>query len=329
MRVAPSLAVSSLLVVLAFVAPARAEPWFGWGDARLEEAYIDGDFDVEDVTAMHLGRGHVATSALHGRSWLTLKGFYAERPNGLHEVGAIAVLGIALDKVAAGPSHITRDRPILIADGNARAAPSSTPPSPSPSPSPSASPSPSPPPPPPPRRAPLPVTPAVARSCVVAAWRASGLGADDARIDAMIARARQSAVLPEARFRAMRLVDSSAKTDTTTTTDTQRLYDAAGANLWLEARLTWRLDRLIYADDEPTIERVRLERQDARARITARVLDALFAWQRAWVELAASLDGSREQTEAVLRMGEAEAALDVLTGGWFVAWRAERGSTPR
>ena len=38
----------------------------------------------------------------------------------------------------------------------------------------------------------------------------------------------------------------------TTGTDTSRLRDSAGANVGLEARLTWRFDRLIYADDAET-----------------------------------------------------------------------------
>jgi len=296
---------AALLSIVVVAGPARAEPWFGWHDGRLEDRYLDGDFDADDVVALRLGRGHVGASDLHGRSWLTLKGFYAERASGVRELGITLILGLAFDKIAAGRVHRTRDAFRGFADGAA------------------AKPTPAPPPAPK-----LPVTPAVARACVAAAWKASGLGVDDARIDAIIARARQSAALPEARFRAMRLVDSSGSSTTSTATDSQRLYDAMGAKLWLEARLTWRLDRLVYADDEPTLERVRLERQDARARISARVLDALFAWQRAWLELAASIDGSREQMEAAVRMAEAEAALDVLTSGWFGSWRTSLSAGP-
>ena len=38
--------------------------------------------------------------------------------------------------------------------------------------------------------------------------------------------------------------------------DGSTLYDAIGANLVLELRLTWRLDRLVYAGDEATLLRV-------------------------------------------------------------------------
>ncbi len=115
----------------------------------------------------------------------------------------------------------------------------------------------------------------------------------------------------------MRLWDDASHATTLATTDDTSYYDAIGANLVLELRLTWRLDWLLYAGDEPTLERVRLERQDARARVAARTLEALFAWQRAAVTVGGAVAGSPERVEASLRAAEAEATLDVLTGGWF------------
>ena len=85
----------------------------------------------------------------------------------------------------------------------------------------------------------------------------------------------------------------------------------------LELRLTWRLDRLLYAGDEPTLERVRLERLDARSRLATRTLEVLFTWERATVELRQATTGSPEETSARLRASEARATLDVLTAGWF------------
>ena len=115
----------------------------------------------------------------------------------------------------------------------------------------------------------------------------------------------------------MRLWDDAAHATTLATTDDTSYYDAIGANLVLELRLTWRLDRLLYAGDEPTLERVRLERQDARTRVATRTLEALFAWQRAGDRGGGAPPGSPEKAEAQLRGAEAEATLDVLTGGWF------------
>ena len=110
-------------------------------------------------------------------------------------------------------------------------------------------------------------------------------------------------------------------------TDTST-YDIAGANLYLEGRLTWRLDRLLYADDEPTLERTRLERQDARERVAAKVVDSLFQWQRALIAERGAVAGSKEAIDASLRLAEAEAALDILTGGWFGGWVARQGPLP-
>jgi hypothetical protein len=162
------------------------------------------------------------------------------------------------------------------------------------------------------------LTPRLARAVVGAAFRASGLGDGDARLAAVVSRARWSAVLPEARVRAVRFEDARLSLDTGT--DSARWRDSTGANVGFEGRLTWRLDRLLYADDEPAFERMKLERHDARVRIAGKALDALFHWQRAWVDLRSlpeSSRGTREETDAALRVLEAEATLDVLTGGWF------------
>lgn len=137
----------------------------------------------------------------------------------------------------------------------------------------------------------------------------------------MVARARASAALPEARFRAMRVVLDGSHAGVIP--DDTSTYATAGADMWLEGRLTWRLDRLLYADDEPTLERVRLERQDARTRVAGKVLDALFQWQRAWFSVHTATPGTREATDATLRLIEAEAGLDVMTGGWFGVWIEE------
>ncbi|MDB4941317.1 MAG: hypothetical protein JWP97_851, partial [Labilithrix sp.] len=156
------------------------------------------------------------------------------------------------------------------------------------------------------------------------------LAPDDARLDGIVSRARWSALLPEARLRATRYDDQRLSTDAST--DTSRLKDSTAANVGLEARLTWRLDRVLYADDEPSFERLRLEHHDARMRVAARTLEALFQWSRASVELryaqAASREAreppgrpSRDELEAALRVVEAEATLDVLTGGWFTSAR--------
>jgi hypothetical protein len=240
-----------------------------------------------------------------GPTWVSVFAFYEEAPKSAFEaqgerrgVGGGIELGIALDRLAFGrnvipsgpravpdPTSETESRP--ASTGGAR----------------------------PPPMVSLPV----ARACVAAAWRAQRLD-DDGRLDAIVSRARASGLLPEARLRALRGLDESASLNTTS--DEQRYTGGTGANLALEARLTWRLDRLLYIDDEPTFERIRLERHDTRWRIASRVLDVLFRWQRARSELERATLGTQEEVEAEIRATEAAATLDVLTNGWFGAWLA-------
>ena len=283
----------SALCAILIADSAQADPLFGWGENALEDRFLDGDLDEEDHAAMRLGH-HTGTTDVHGQSWFSLVGFTKELLSGEREVGGILVLGLALDRISDGPVHRLVDPPKPL--------PTPSPPSP---PAPEAS------------KASIVLAPALARECVAAALRASGLGVDDARIDALVSRARTSAWLPETRMRGMRLWTDAAHTTTLATTDTANFYDALGANLVLELRLTWRFDRLLYAGDEPTLERVRLERQDARSKLATRTLEALFAWQRALVAAADAKASSREAVEAELHAVEAQATLDVLTGGWF------------
>jgi hypothetical protein len=295
--------VLSLLFALCVARRADAAPWFGLGDSRAEERWEDGDLDEEDLIALgSQGRHRTPTSDLSARSWVSLSTFFQELPTGKREVGGLIVVGVAFDKIAAGTTRHIGDPPKQVA-----------PPPPAPTP--------------PPETAAadvrMKVTPKVARAAVAAALRAAGIGVDDARIDEMVARARRSAALPETRLRALRVLGNNEQANTLATSQTY--YDTAAANLSLEARLTWRLDRLIYADDEPTLERVRLETQEARARVTTRVLEVLFAWQKAEIELSSAQAGSREEMDALLRELEAETTLETMTAGWFERWRARTG----
>lgn len=168
------------------------------------------------------------------------------------------------------------------------------------------------------------VKPSLARACVRAAWRAHGLSGFD-MVDRMRARARTSALLPEAKFRITRDWDQSYRL-TPTTDDPYRLQESNGGGRTLEGRLTWKLDRLLFVDEELSMERLRVQRIQARSRLAGDVLTALFDWQRARIALAN--DGLEEdaQLEAMVREAEAAATLDVLTGGWFSAW-LEKGAS--
>jgi len=318
----------TLLVLGLAPRPARAAPSSEVGEGRLEDPLADGDLDVEDlIETTRVARSRGGTEDLRAGSWLTLGGI-VRLVDGKEDVAAFLLLSVAFDRVAAGPRHqLSRpDRAAALAAATLAEGPAPSRATPAPA---RVAPivpvvvvaPPAPPPPPP-----LLVTPAVARQAVAAAWKTSGLGVDDARIDAMVTRSRASATLPEARMRVMKVMQDSSKlgvipTDAST-------YDLAGANLYLEARLTWRLDRLLFADDEPTLERTRLERQDARERISGKVIDTLFQWQRGLIARRGALAGSKEAIDAGLRMAESEAALDVLTGGWFGGWLARQPGAP-
>jgi len=321
---ARALALLACLAVVARTAEARAAPR---GGVVVDDALVDGELDVEDLVGRGYGGRAVLPRAPGGDTWVSLLGYTRSSVGGEREVGGFVVVGLPFDRMARG-SRPARALPPAIAtlpsfERVSFAAPTSATTSGPPAPTaggaapPAAS-----------ESSELALTPRLARSAVAAAWRAAGLGADDERLDAIAARARWAAALPEARLRALRDVDERLYTEAST--DATRLRDSAGANLGLEARLTWRLDRLVYADDEPAFERIRMERHDARSRIAARVLDALFHWQRASLELrwaqSAARDAretirTRDEVEAGLRVAEAEASLDVLTAGWFSAFR--------
>lgn len=297
-----------VLSVLLFAGEARAAP----REAKPpDEMTADGDLDAEDLVGRAtVGRGSLRT-APGGETWVSLSGFRRDTVLGEREIGGMVTLGLPLDRIARVSTRATSPGPIVNAASvpatpNVVLATTSEEHS-------------------------VAVTPRLARATVEASWKAAGLGSDDSRLDAIVSRARWSALLPETRLRAIRFDDQRLYAESTA--DVNRLRDTASANVGLEARLTWRFDRLLYADDEPSFERMRLERHDARARIAGRVLEALFHWHRAWLDVrwaqAASRDAreapgrpSRDEAEATLRVMEAEATLDVLTGGWFTASRA-------
>ncbi len=169
-----------------------------------------------------------------------------------------------------------------------------------------------------PPAAPIDLPKGLARRCVQAAWHAAGVG-NDKKLDSMATRARVSAALPEVRLRASRGIDAQARIDTDY--DTERFADTSSTNLWLEARLTWRLDRAVFADEEIQVERLLHDRRELRFRIAHKVLEAVSHWLRAKSALVNSLDHN-DRTAAVLRLAEVEATLDALTDGWFGAANA-------
>jgi hypothetical protein len=124
--------------------------------------------------------------------------------------------------------------------------------------------------------------------------------------------------LPELRLRGERRFDESLRL-APTTDDPYRYTQAGGTSTALEARLTWRLDRLVFADEELRVERLRMQRADGEARRVERVLATLYDWQAALVVRDDPARPADERALAAVRAVHAAAVLDVYTDGWFSA----------
>ncbi len=145
---------------------------------------------------------------------------------------------------------------------------------------------------------------------VAAALRYAGLGG---RPEAsMRRRARLSAALPTLTLRASRATDW-AEAD-----EGARVVGDVEQQLVLEARATWRLDRLMFDSSELRIASLGQQRARSRAAVAAQTT-SLFYRRRAaqvdelWDPAATSEDAVRRE----LALEELTAQLDALTGGWW------------
>jgi hypothetical protein len=166
------------------------------------------------------------------------------------------------------------------------------------------------------RAAELSLSPVLARATLRIALRAAGFPARRARLDSLLNRARSSALLPTLRLRAARTTDESLRL-TPTIDDPYRYTQAGGASMLFEARLDWKLDRLLFADEELGIERLESDRVNAEARLADRVLKLLVVWQRGRLRAADASLEPEQRALAGLEALEAEIHLDLLTEGWF------------
>lgn len=99
---------------------------------------------------------------------------------------------------------------------------------------------------------------------------------------------------------------------------------AGGVGWWLDARLTWHFDRLVFDTHELAVERLRLEHAERIGKLVGKVLTTLFGWQRATLKADDPKATPEEQERAELERVEAEILLDQLTDGWFVRELARR-----
>ena len=173
------------------------------------------------------------------------------------------------------------------------------------------------------------VDPAFARRLVRAALRVRGDWGAGERLDGLSLRSRVSAALPELTLRAVRSTDESLRLSPSGTY-VNDYTQTGGAGLLLEARATWKLDRLVFADEELQVERLRAQRGRLTERVIAAVLKELTNWQRARLRLLDSELTPEEQLSLEVQLLTAESALDVLTDGLFSGARKaeeEAGST--
>jgi hypothetical protein len=304
------------------------------GQGELEDQLQDGEIDPEDFLALHWSR--TAFGPARGAAYLGVEAFRVDKASGAAEIGAMLVLELPLERFAhprSMPVALPVESPTAASvlgasfdvaeEGSPRAALVPWPPAGAallgPAPRGLAQTAP-----PKAERAPpapaLAVTTEVARSCVRAALRTAGLG-DEARLESDAARARSSASLPELRLRAVRTLGESGRISLSEDDPSRYVASGAATNV-LEARVTFRLDRLLFADEEIVVERARLDRAEQRLRVTAKVLQTLFEWQKAYVLLQDPTLPADDRLSAVLREAESSAVLDMMTGGWFGAYRA-------
>jgi hypothetical protein len=181
----------------------------------------------------------------------------------------------------------------------------------------------------PPAPAPAPVSPAplvsfaqlralseFSRRAKAVALGVAGAAAERRRMDSLASRARASALLPELRLRAVRNTDQALRW-VPTADDPTRVTQADGAGLTLEASATFRLDRLLFAREELTVERVRQRAGIERLKLEARVQSALLGLFRAHQLGCAGERDDPKTTLEVVKGLELFEELDNLTAGWF------------
>ena len=145
---------------------------------------------------------------------------------------------------------------------------------------------------------------------------ARGVKRAEERIDSLIRRERTSGLLPELRLRGAHGFDQSLALASVGVVPGQSTT-RDGSDLLLEARLTFRLNRLVVGDSEVTLERARQTLFDKAEDAVKDALGQLLIFRKASV-LAKQEDRSdEEKLEAELQAEGARIRLHMLSGGWF------------
>ncbi len=170
------------------------------------------------------------------------------------------------------------------------------------------------------------IEPKTLHRLVHAAWKLAGLDNDQA-VDSLASRARSSSWLPELRLRVMRR-DGDALRFAPTAYDPLNEQVTGDVSTTYEARATWRLDRLVFADEEVSLEHFRLERAQERQRLLTRISELLETWVRSQARAQSSILDVNARAEAALSQQAASLALDALTDGAWSATQAPSEHPP-
>ena len=171
------------------------------------------------------------------------------------------------------------------------------------------------------------LTPGLTRRTVQHALVIAGYVNARARLASLAGRARSSAALPELGLRTMHSKGQTLRL-TPTSDDPYRYTQAGTSDLLFEARLTWHLDRLLFADEEVSIERLHSERDAAERRLVDRVLELLGHWLHGHRLAPDPLADPEVREAAELEEIAALLELDVLTAGWFSQVIEQSEQTP-
>lgn len=268
-------------VALADEAVSAAEPNVAFDEdhERGRDAWAIGDWVAFEEPAIGQGDAFVSLSAFSGWS----------RAGLMRDMGGLVVVGIPLERFAL-PARPVASLSEALDDRDDEHDAEETVPEPR-----------------------LTIAPTAARACVQAALRTHGLE-HDTLVDSLASRARISAALPDVRLRAARVTDAALRFSPTQY-DPYRYTTDEEAGFRLEATLAFRLNRLLFANEEVALERVRLQRMAARQKLATRVLRVLFAWQSAVALQRDPTLPPEKATAAALRALEAETELEVLTAG--------------
>jgi|GEM_PF-2495706 len=138
-----------------------------------------------------------------------------------------------------------------------------------------------------------------------------------ARLSSLASRSRSAGWVPELRLRGVYGFDRTVSSE-----ESQGIYPGetttrGARDSLVEARLTFRLDRLVLGDGEPAIERQRAQLEASESKKREKVLSLLLAWKEAETRLRRGSLLEDELLTAELKSEGALAELHLATGGWF------------